>query len=640
MLVFEAISSGWMKFSKSKSTELLLPVVIGFSAYAFFIRFHGFWPTDVGWMLPQWNGNIDSALHYIGWEIYRQSDLLQWPIGRSPMLGPDGGSSIAYSTLPLLALIFKPFTHWFNTPLQFFGVWSLACFIGQSISSWKLLGLWIENRIHLSLGVCFFVISPAFLDRLSVHFDASAHFLLIFALYLYFGTTFKLAQWLVIGTLSVLVYPYIAMMVSSIFLARVISDGIRSKLFFKSIKRTSIYVGVALITAWQSGYFILGGSRIHAEGYGLYSANGFTFVDPGFPDNFRAPWSHLVPDQSQGSGQYEGFAFIGGSVLLLASIAWFLKTIKGNRSTRAILVAPVIFIPALFGGFYELAQFKLAVLLGILIAIALENIVQHRSKNFASKVVLSVFAIGMFVFALSNQILFGKFEVAYFELNPSLLKLVNTFRASGRFAWPLMIIFIALIIIIIVRELPLAFVTPLLIATLVFQVADSNNGWQFTTNAYSRSGPEIYLTSETWNLLGDKYDGVLFSPGSNKPRLFLSLNQDFVSEHGVLWRDIGVLAQKYGWSMNSSYFARDPDRRFDADNEALEASLNDGSFRKNMLYIFDGSDQWEKAKIIAGPSDLVGLLNGIPILAPDFFPCQDCQLEGFIDRHSTAQILS
>ena len=136
-----------------KGSGLAIPFLIGIAAYAVIIRFKGFWPTDVDWLLPEWNGNIDSASHYIGWEIYRQSGIFQWPIGRSPMLGPDGGSSIAYSTLPLLALIFKPIAHWSTMPIQFFGLWSLFCFIGQSISSWKLLGMWIKKRIHLSLGV-------------------------------------------------------------------------------------------------------------------------------------------------------------------------------------------------------------------------------------------------------------------------------------------------------------------------------------------------------------------------------------------------------------------------------------------------------------------------------------------------------
>ena len=623
---------------KSKLTELAVPLIVGISAYAFIIRFHGFWPTDVGWMLPQWNGNIDAASHYIGWEMYRQSDLLQWPIGRSPMLGPDGGSSIAYTTLPLLALIFKPITHWSHTPLQFFGFWSLVCFIGQSISSWKLLGLWISKRVHLSLGVSFFVISPAFLDRLSVHFDASAHFLLIFALYLYFKPTFSLGRWLILGTLSVLIFPYIAMMVSVIFVARLISDGIHKKLFSITMKRISIYVGVLLIAAWQCGYFVLGGSKIDAEGYGIFSANVLTFVDPGFPEMYRKPWSHVVPDRWQGNGQYEGFAFIGSGILFLAIIIWIKRLIQGSNFTRALLTCPVVLMAALFGHDPDTTQMKLTILLGIIVAIALENLLQSRQGNFTPKLILCLATVGMFVFALSNQILLGQFQIAKFDLNPSLITIANTFRSSGRFAWPLMIIFLALIIIKIIRELPQAFIIPILFATLVFQVGDSNKGWQFTTGAYSRIGPQIYLTSDAWDLLGKKYDGVLFSPAANKPRLILSINQDFVSENGFLWRDIGVLAQKYGWTMNSSYFSRDPGRRFHADNSALNQSLKNGSFIKNMLYIFDGSDEWERAKLIAGRNDLVGILDGVPILAPNFYPCEKCIYDGFIDRHVNTEI--
>ena len=52
-----------------------------------------------------------------------------------------------------------------------------------------------------------------------------------------------------------------------------------------------------------------------------------------------------------------------------------------------------------------------------------------------------------------------------------------------------------------------------------------------------------------------------------------------------------------------------------------------------MLYVFIGSDQWENAKIIAGPNDLVGVLDGVPVFAPDFFPCDECIHDGFFDRH-------
>ncbi|MEI6095546.1 MAG: DUF6311 domain-containing protein [Gammaproteobacteria bacterium] len=615
-----------------KSSGLTIPMLIGLAAYAAIIRFKGLWPMDVDWLLPQWNGNIDSASHYIGWEMYRQSGIFQWPIGRSPMLGPDGGSSIAYSTLPLLALIFKPLTHWSKIPLQFFGLWSLSCFLGQAVSAWKLLGIWIKGRIHLSLGVCFFVISPAFLDRLSVHFDASAHWLLIFALYLYFKPVFKFGQWLILGVLSVLIFPYLAMMVSIIFATRLVVDGISANRWFEAIKRISVYIGALLITAWQCGFFLLGGSKIDAEGYGIFSANVLTFVDPGFPENYRMPWSNIVPDRWQGAGQYEGFAFIGSGILFLTIVIWIKRLIQGSNLSRALLICPVILAAALFGHDHDTAQMKLTILLGIIFAVAFENLMLSGQRKFTLKLALCLSTVGMSLFAFSNQIMLGQFQIAHFDLNRSLLDLANTFRSSGRFVWPLMIVLIALIIIKFIGELPQAFVTPILIAALVFQVVDSNVGTQFTTDAYSRAGPDTYLTSDTWNLLGKKYDGVLFAPAMQQPRLFVSINADFLAENGVLWRDIGVLAQKYDWSMNSSYFSRDPENKFQKDNKALDLALVDGSFDMNMIYIFIGDQQWERAKEVARPEDLVGILNGVPIFAPHFYPCSDCVLVDFVDR--------
>ena len=63
-------------------------------------------------------------------------------------------------------------------------------------------------------------------------------------------------------------------------------------------------------------------------------------------------------------------------------------------------------------------------------------------------------------------------------------------------------------------------------------------------------------------------------------------------------------------------------------------SLVNGSFDLNVIYAFIGNDQWERAKLIAGRNDLVGILDGVPILAPNFYPCVDCLLDGFVDRHS------
>jgi hypothetical protein len=622
-----------MKFQKSNSTELLIPLIIGISAYALIIRFHGFWPTDVKWLLPNWNANIDSAGDYVAWEMYRQSSILQWPIGRSPMLGPDGGSSVALTTLPILALIFKPLTHWSREPLQFYGLWSMICFVGQAISAWKLVGLWVKDRLVLAVAVCFFVISPTFLDRLTVHFGPSAHWLLLGGLYLYFSPRFQLKNWIILGSLAILIFPYLMMMVTAIFIARISLELFNKKQIKQCAVSVIAYFGVLAIVAWQSGYFILGGSKVGAGGFGVYSANALTFVDPGFPEGNRVPWSGFIPNQWENVGQYEGFGFLGSGVILLALFVWAVLVYKGDLRSRVLLVVPALFMCLFFGRDSQI-QLVLVGLLGVLVSIALENLFQKGSQPFQTKAIISLTTIGMFVLALSNIQLIGQFKILSFNLSEAQLGLVSIARSSGRFVWPLMLLMTTLIIVATIKLTPKKFLLPLLITMLLLQGYDSRHAARFTTMAYSRSGPADYLVSNIWNEFGKRYSRVFFAPAANKPRLFLENNSDFVAEDGFLWRDIGVLAQKYGWSMNSYYFARDPAGKFQSENVSLENSLATGQFDPNLLYIFIASDEWERVKQLAGPNDLVGVLNGVPVLAPNFYPCNECGSDGFIDRHA------
>jgi hypothetical protein len=626
-----------MKYLRSKFSELAVPLIIGFSAYVYFIRFHGFWPTDVNWLLPNWNGNIDSAGDYIGWEMYRQSSLLQWPIGRSPMLGPDGGSSIAFTTLPILALIFKPLTHWSREPLQFYGLWSMVCFLGQAVSAWKLVGLWVKDRLILALAVCFFVMSPAFLDRLTFHFGPSAHWLLLSGLYFYFSPRFQLKRWLILGSLAILIFPYLFMMVTAIFIARITLELFRQKRLRQFVIGIVSYFGLLAVVAWQSGYFVLGGSEVGAGGFGTYSANALTFVDPGFPDYYRVPWSGFIPNQWENEGQYEGFGYLGSGVLLLAMLVWVLRAYKGDLRSRILLVSPPLLMCLIFGR-DSMIQFVVVGLLGVLISLATENLFQKSPNYLQSKLIISLTTIGMFILALSNIQLIGQHKILSFNLSETQLRFISIARSSGRFVWPLMLLMITLIVVSTIKLTPKKLALPLLVAMLLLQGYDSRNAQRFTTMAYARSGPGDYLVSNIWNEFGKRYSRVFFAPAVNKPRLFLENNSDFVAEEGVLWRDIGVLAQKYGWSMNSYHFSRDPAEKFQSENVSLQNSLATGQFDPELLYIFHASDEWERAKQSAGTNDLVGVLNGVPVLAPNFYPCNECGSDGFIDRHALEYI--
>ena len=133
-------------------TNNKLAALNGFLAYWFVTRFNGFWPLHTNWLFNVRDGNVDASANYLGWEFFRHDSLLQWPIGKISTVGPAGGSSVAMTdSLPLLAILFKPFTFWFDTPFQYFGIWIFVCFILQAVFASKLLSLWVSNHFVVFL---------------------------------------------------------------------------------------------------------------------------------------------------------------------------------------------------------------------------------------------------------------------------------------------------------------------------------------------------------------------------------------------------------------------------------------------------------------------------------------------------------
>jgi hypothetical protein len=162
--------------------------IIGIVVYSYVVRFQGFWPFHTSWLFNVREENVDASANYLGWEFFRHGPLNLWPISSIPGLGPIGGSSVAMTdSLPFLAVAFKPITFWFDTPFQYFGLWIFACFILQAIFAGKLLSLWISNNLVVLLGVTFFVMSPAFLDRMRFHLPLAAHWLILASIYFYFA---------------------------------------------------------------------------------------------------------------------------------------------------------------------------------------------------------------------------------------------------------------------------------------------------------------------------------------------------------------------------------------------------------------------------------------------------------------------
>jgi hypothetical protein len=604
--------------------DLVIPVSVGLFFYAFFSRFHGLNPTQTDWLLPFWNGNIDSAANYLGWEYFRAAPIFQWPLGRIPNLGPGSGASIAMTdSIPLMAFLFKPFTHWYRGTFQYFGIWTLGCFVMQAVSSWKLLGLWIKSRMHLVLGCTFFVIAPAFLDRMTFHFGLAAQWLILLALYFFFKQEFSFKAWVCLGVLATMIQPYLAMMVSAVFFFSLLKQQ-------HFTKRLSLYLLAIGIAAWQAGLFVFGFSNVGLDGFGVYSANGLSLVDPGFSEFNRMPWSLKVPNQWENVGQYEGFSFVGSGLLLLAAVLYvgFLRNIGRIGTNRALLVP----IPAIIYFLIHRDAFSTLLLLeAILLSICAHAVFRYVIADKLRAIKMLVLSALFGLFAISNIIFIGDHYLGQYIVPKFFMDLIAIARTSGRFIWLPMYLVITVVIVLLVRNFP-KHVSPIFMAcALLVQVNDSSSATRYVHDLFTRSGPENVLPSSTWDVFGENYSSVAFVPAAHKPRLF-DTNPDFLNTSGWLWRDIGVLGQKYDWNLNSFYFGRVPDSAFIRENVQIEKSILNGEYDSSTLYIFIDSDAWEKAKKSINSSDLIGTLDGVPVVAPGLSECATCDFSTFSNK--------
>ena len=149
---------------------------------------------------------------------------------------------------------------------------------------------------------------------------------------------------------------------------------------------------------------------------------------------------------------------------------------------------------------------------------------------------------------------------------------------------------------------------------------------------FTRSGPSEILVSPTWDTLGEKYENIAIVLPNDNPILYPT-NPDFAAPEGsFLWREIGVFAVKHHMKLNSFYFSREPATQNKSEAKVLTEVVNLGEYRSDTLYVFIDSEMWETVKTTSGANDLVGILDFVPIIAPDFGKCENCGQDGFASR--------
>ena len=498
-------------------------VAIGIGTFGALTNWRILNPLFIRWLY--WG---DPSTSYLGWQFFRKTPLIQFPIGASPNYGVGFSSSIMFTdSVPLIAIPLKYLSYLLPHEFQYFGLWILAAFVLQAWFAWKMLSHFISNLPILLFGVMLFTNAPTLIYRMvhegSGHIGFIGQFLILWAICLYLDEvpTKKWVPILVItpliwiGFIPIILILYVCGITQQIY-SRSIPLEHKVVVMFASVLSTSILV---IGTLWLTGGLEV--SEFADSGFGYYRTSLTSLFDPQIPGLFS--FSQIIPDLHNLPGSQEGFAFLGVPSLVLI-FACFIFLSKNNP---------------LFNRRY---------------------------------LYLYIGVIGMGVFSLSNRISILGRELFVYPIPREVLQIISPFRASGRFVWPLVYVVMLFAVTSISGLLTSRkrLLTVLLLVLTATQLIDSMPLYQNVRNRYSINEFTPRLTSPMWDALAQNYDHVVAIP---------PLNND------PGWFELALLADKWGMSTNTTYLARFGQQKFMAAVTKAQKDLNNLSFDSKTLYV-------------------------------------------------------
>lgn len=453
------------------------------------------------WSLPQ----ADERMALMGYRYFLH-DTWHWPLFLNTAVNAPYPKSVAFlDCIPIWALFNKSvatlFPPWESFSAHaYLGLWHGLAYALQpvfGVACVRALGhtSWRTNLV----AAAFFLAVPTWIFRYA-HPALSAHWLLLWALYLYLRTPVgtptprrlgvaRIAQ-LVVATL---VTPYHAALSLSIYLPAVL----------RARDRRSIAIwlplGVACVglACWFAGYFAPEAARAQ-WGFEKESANLLGWLVPlrsGLIGDARwlanpegTPW------------QYEGYAYLGLGVLVLLALY-----LPHARTLRGVIA-------------------------------------RHRW--------LFAIVVASALFALSNHIYFGSHEIATYRL-PSLLRWVrDQFRSPGRFVWvPTYVLLLFLLHQAVTRfTTRRGFAIVALAAALQLVDATGDWRWQRATTTGPQSG---LIDAAIWRPLLHAHDAVMILP----PYSCVTADNAETLDHASM--EIQLLASERALPINGTYSARD-----------------------------------------------------------------------------------
>lgn len=374
---------------------LCIGLLIGILSFLWFFGIDRALGTDPAYCWPAG----DQAQHIAGAYAYLDG-AWSFPLFTTDRINhPQGVNIIFTDSAPFAGLLAKIVHSLTGLRFNYLGTWFAILWIGQAAAGAYLMRqLGPRHPVFYACGAVIALAWPAFLNR-HFHLALGSHFLLLFALGLYFATVRETFSWrrtciwgLLLGV-AIWTHFYLFLMSFAIFTAAH-GDG----LIRRTVNWRQAAVTVLATFSWCLGLALIGGYQtvgsINATGYGAFRMDLLAYVWPHGSEILRAP---VIFDPQSA---FEGFNYIGfGGLVIVAVAPVFLR----RRHLAALGGSPLLILCIL----------------------------------------------GMLAFAVTNVISIGGKQIAYIPIATDRFPF-STFRASGRFGWPFgyLVVFTAMVMLL------------------------------------------------------------------------------------------------------------------------------------------------------------------------------------------------
>lgn len=404
-----------------------------------------FWFDSTQWLL----GSSDLTNSQISWQYFRLDDW-RFPLGKNPNYGMEVANSIVFTdNIPLFAILFKIFNFIIYENFQYFSFWVFLCFFLQLFFSYTLILKFTNNKFYSFLGSFLFLLCPFLIFRLVHHFSLGAHWLILYAFYICYCVEEKVKNyhWVILISLSLLIHLYFTVMIFIIYFCFKLEEIINKK-DFKILFSPFLKITYALIIMFIIGYFESSPINSISSGYGEYKLDLLSFFDPK-AENTKM-WSIFLKDIN--GTHLEGFNYIGlGNVMIL-----FLAVIMYVKNYKKKKISPI--------NIFKISNLYILIFL---------------------------------IWALTTNLSFMGKEVFNIDLPKYLLGLLSIFSSTGRFAWPVIYIFLFISIVYIFKNFHKTNSIFIMLILMSIQLTDVIAG--IKNNSFKQI--EKYDHDPIWNLI-------------------------------------------------------------------------------------------------------------------------------------------